>query len=502
MYSKFKSLTPLLYSLGFVTVASLIFDVLTPWLDVPILAMGYLLLVLFASMRLSYWGALLTAVFSFIALNFFFIEPRYTLQVARLQSLLELLGFLAVSITMVSIMERLKTQSLTAKQAQMQAEAARQLAEKLLRLRCEDEILDQGAQAIASAFLARVILVSVRAKIPASVVYDTDAAGNDVVDAGAARWVAEHHLAIGPTTGYWPQLYYWCIPLQISSTSQMVLFLYASQTDSYTKSNLAFLQGLTGQVSLALGLLYAKQSEQVAMQQAERENIHNALLASLSHDFRTPLTTIVGAASSLRHQQSGLSMMQQESLCGLIESEAIAMLDDAENILSLTRVETLGRLALHADWQSLEELIGVVLSRCRQRYSHRKFDLNCDRSLPLIFVDAKLIIQAVMNLVENAIKFDTSGAVVKIAVKIRDDDYVMVSVQDRGVGISQDITQLMTKFVRGQPESRQPGFGLGLTICDAIAKVHGGQLRLENDFEGGLNASILLPIRHDQEPVS
>jgi two-component system sensor histidine kinase KdpD len=117
-------------------------------------------------------------------------------------------------------------------------------------------------------------------------------------------------------------------------------------------------------------------------------------------------------------------------------------------------------------------------------------------------VDAKLIIQAVMNLVENAIKFDTSGAVVKIAVKIRDDDYVMVSVQDRGVGISQDITQLMTKFVRGQPESRQPGFGLGLTICDAIAKVHGGQLRLENDFEGGLNASILLPIRHDQEPVS
>jgi K+-sensing histidine kinase KdpD len=106
---KFKSLTPLFYSLGFVTVASLIFDVLTPWLDVPILAMGYLLLVLFASMRLSYWGALLTAIFSFIALNFFFIEPRYTLQVARLQSLLELLGFLAVSITMVSIMERLKT---------------------------------------------------------------------------------------------------------------------------------------------------------------------------------------------------------------------------------------------------------------------------------------------------------------------------------------------------------------------------------------------------------
>jgi len=298
MHCKLKPVAPLLYSASFVAVVSLVFHLLSPWLDVPILAMGYLLLVLFASMRLSYWGALMTAIFSFIALNFFFIEPRYTLQVARFQSLLELLGFLAVSITMVSIMERLKAQTLTAKQAQIQAEAARQLAEKLLKLKQKEDIIHQGTQAIATAFAARVVLVYVVSPTSVQILYDTQVTNQTKVDVGAARWVAEHHLAIGPTTGYWSQLDYWCVPLQITHDHPMVLFLYAPQEEGYTSNHLAFLQGLAGQISLALGLLYAKQSEQIAMQQAERENIHNALLSSLSHDFRTPLTTIVGAASS------------------------------------------------------------------------------------------------------------------------------------------------------------------------------------------------------------
>jgi two-component system sensor histidine kinase KdpD len=211
----------------------------------------------------------------------------------------------------------------------------------------------------------------------------------------------------------------------------MVLFLYAAQETGYTSNHLAFLQGLAGQISLALGLLYAKQSEQVAMQQAERENIHNALLSSLSHDFRTPLTTIMGAASSLRHQQADLSMIQQQSLYALIEDEAIAMLDDADNILSLTRVEALGRLALHADWQSLEELIGVVLSRCRQRYPKQRFEVYCAAALPLIFVDAKLIIQAMMNLIENAVKFDLSGFAINITVQTTDTNSIMMMVHRR-----------------------------------------------------------------------
>lgn len=486
-------LAEFVFGLGLVVVVSLIFQFVTPVLEVPILAMGYLLLVLFISMRLSYWPALITAVFSFIALNFLFIEPLYTLQVARLQSLFELIGFLLVSTTMVSLMDRLKAQSHAAKQAQMQAEAARNLAEKLLRLKDTTEICLQGSEAIAQALGARVVLVSVvDAKV--DVLVDTDASSLGV-DISAARWVVDHQQAIGPCTGHWQELAYWCIPLYLEEARQITLYLYSTQNDLFTENDLSFLKGLADQVSLALGLLYAKQCEQLAMQQAEKEILHNTLLASLSHDFRTPLTTIVGAASALNYQHESLSIHEQQELFALIESEAVSMLDDADNILSLTRVEALGELALNADWQSWEELVGVILSRCRQRYPNRPFHVISQPNLPLLFVDARLLIQAVMNLIENAIKFDVSGGKVVISVVVQADNYVMITIQDAGMGAHQEMSQLITKFVRGHPESGQPGFGLGLTICQAIARVHGGYLALENGAECGLKATIALPVK-------
>lgn len=483
-------------SLGLVSVVavSLLFQFVTPVLEAPILAMGYLLLVLFVSMRLSYWPALTTAIFSFIALNFLFIEPRYTLQVARLQSLFELIGFLIVSATMVSLMDRLKAQSQAAKDAQIQAEAARHLAESLLRLKDAPEVCFQGSEAIAKALGARVVLVSVIDDVKVDVLVDTDASSPSP-DMTAARWVVAHQQAIGPDTGYWQELDYWCIPLYLEEARQITLFLYSIRKEFYTENNLSFLKGLANQISLALDLLYAKKSEQLATQQAEKEVLHNTLLASLSHDFRTPLTTIIGAATSLRYQYANLSIHEQNELFALIESEAISMLDDAENILSLTRVEALGELALNADWQSWEELVGVVLSLCRQRYPSRRFDVSSQSNLPLLFVDAKLMIQAVMNLIENAIKFDNSAEPIRISATVDMNDCVTLSVRDHGVGMAQAQAQLMTKFMRCQPESSQPGFGLGLAICNAIAKVHGGYLKLENIAEGGLRATIGLPIK-------
>jgi two-component system sensor histidine kinase KdpD len=232
----------------------------------------------------------------------------------------------------------------------------------------------------------------------------------------------------------------------------------------------------------------------IAIRQAERETLQNALLASLSHDFRTPLTTIVGSATSLRLQKESLSQSQQETLLRLIETEALSMVDDAENILSLTRVETLGMQALSADWQSPQELISAVTARCRQRHPQRLFITQVQEELPLIFVDAKLVIQALTNLVENALKFDDSSQAISLEATMM-QPYLCLSVRDHGVGFTQDQQQLKIKFMRGKTESAHPGFGLGLSICDAVARVHQGQLLLENQKEGGVLASLQLPIK-------
>lgn len=235
-------------------------------------------------------------------------------------------------------------------------------------------------------------------------------------------------------------------------------------------------------------------THQQAVRLAERESVQHALLASLSHDFRTPLTAIMGAASSLATQSEQLDGQQQQALLNSIVTEAAQLVDDAENILSLTRMETLGQSALHSDWQLPEELIGVVLARCRRRYPSAKLTTAVAPALPLICVDASLIAQALMNLLENALKFDHSGELILLSAQ-QHDDWLVFSVQDQGEGlIESEMGHLKTKFTRAHSESAQPGFGLGLSICEAVATIHHGRLCLENSPTRGLIASMCFPI--------
>lgn len=404
--------------------------------------------------------------------------------------------FLAVAITTVSLTERLKTQTQQAITAQQHAETARRLAEQLLKLSEQQAVLEQGCDAINQALMAQTVIVSIPAspEDEATTLLNTALNNEAQADMSAARWVATHQQVIGSQTGHWVDLPYWCLPLARHDEGQLVIFVYPAQTETFIISNLAFVQGLVDQISLALGLLLAKSREQQAVRLAERESVQHALLASLSHDFRTPLTAIMGAASSLATQSEQLDGQQQQALLNSIVTEAAQLVDDAENILSLTRMETLGQSALHSDWQLPEELIGVVLARCRRRYPSAKLTTAVAPALPLICVDASLIAQALMNLLENALKFDHSGELILLSAQ-QHDDWLVFSVQDQGEGlIESEMGHLKTKFTRAHSESAQPGFGLGLSICEAVATIHHGRLCLENSPTRGLIASMCFPI--------
>jgi two-component system sensor histidine kinase KdpD len=459
------------------------------WLGSSGLAMVYLLLVLLTSLYLSFSGALLTGVLSFFALNFFFVEPRYTFHVSSPQVFIELVGFLAVAITIVSLTERLKNQTLQAKTSQHHAEAARLLAEKLLTLGNERKVIEIGSQAIEQALEAHLIVVRVADEVFS--LYNPLPDDLNQLDSAAAKWCVEHQQPIGYGTGNWADLAYWCMLLQ----ERDVVFVLPNEKTSLTLENLAFLKGLVDQMSLALGLLIAKKREQEAIRQAERESVQHALLASLSHDFRTPLTAILGAASTLSTQRDQLSTTQQQDLLATIVDESAQMVDDAENILTLTRMETLGQAATHLDWQVPEEIIGIVAARCRRRYPKANLSIDVASSLPMIRVDLVLVVQALMNLLENAFKFDHSGLPISLSA-YQQDQHVIVGVRDHGIGLPTDNElKLHGKFVRGKPESAQPGFGLGLAICDAVARLHHGSLQLLNATDGGLIARLHFPLQ-------
>jgi two-component system sensor histidine kinase KdpD len=216
---------------------------------------------------------------------------------------------------------------------------------------------------------------------------------------------------------------------------------------------------------------------------AKTEGLRNALLASISHDLRTPLAVISGASSSLVEKGSVLSSQEREALAHSIFEQSRQMGDLVANVLQMTRLEG-GSIALNRDWHAVSELVGSVLARLREPLASHPVKVDLPPGLPLLRVDAMLIEQVLSNLLENAFKYTPPGTAIKLAAEI-ESQKVVVSVEDDGPGLPPgDPEALFAKFYRGATESAVGGVGLGLAICRAIINLHGGRIWAERHPRG------------------
>ena len=227
--------------------------------------------------------------------------------------------------------------------------------------------------------------------------------------------------------------------------------------------------------------------------QAETERTRSALLSSVSHDLRTPLAAITGAASSLRDGSRTLPESVREELADTIAEEAMRLNRLIGNLLDMTRLES-GTLAPRKEWYSLEEVVGAALTRLEPALQDRAVRLNLPDDLPLVPLDGVLFEQVVWNLVENAIKYTPAGGSIEISAGLHGGE-LRFDVADRGPGIgSGDGHRLFEKFYRGESASGQPGVGLGLSICEAIVRAHGGTIEAANRAGGGAVFTVWLPL--------
>ncbi|HEY2824136.1 MAG TPA: ATP-binding protein [Gemmatimonadales bacterium] len=241
---------------------------------------------------------------------------------------------------------------------------------------------------------------------------------------------------------------------------------------------------------LGVGALAHRVREQADRMQKERveveaERLRTSLLSSLSHDLRTPLGAITGAASSLLEDDSALPLVARHDLAETILEEAQRMNRLIGNLLDMIRVET-GALRVHREWQPLEEVIGVARMRLGDRLHAHPVTVRLPADLPLVPLDGLLIEQVLINLLENAIKYTPPGTPIDIAAA-RDDGAVRVSVADRGPGlVPGEEARVFEKFYRSPtvPTSAS-GVGLGLTICKGIVTSHGGKIWAESRPGGG-----------------
>ena len=245
-------------------------------------------------------------------------------------------------------------------------------------------------------------------------------------------------------------------------------------------------------IAIALERVHYVGVAQHALVQVESERLRNSLLATLSHDLRTPLTVLSGLAESLTLTKPPLSAAQRET-AEAIQDEARRMSTLVGKLLDMARIES-GAVKLNLQWQPIEEVIGAALESARIMLKEHKVELRIPRDLPMVRFDALLLERVLVNLLENASKYTPRGSTVTLGAEVIADQ-LRVTVSDNGPGLPAGREEaVFQKFTRGERESATPGVGLGLAICRAIIEAHQGKIVGANRAVGGAMFSFTLPL--------
>jgi two-component system sensor histidine kinase KdpD len=471
-------------------------------LDLPNLAMVLLLASAVASLWLPVAASLGLTLLSVLAFNWLFVPPRHTFAVDLHQDALLLGATLAVSAIVALLMSRQRRLADSARRHAEQAEQMRRLGEAL---RDADDPAQQGErlrQALAQLLGTAPTLLLLREALPAQ---DDPAAvlllGTPTPDERAGLWQClRQGQPFGPGTGRYVELRQWYWPLRgrQAAFGAAVVALEAVQ-GPVGEAQRRQAQALCDQAGLALQRAHAQRAAEAAREQAQAQGVRNALLAAISHDYRTPLAAIMGAASSLREQGERLAPEQRRRLAQTIEDEAAQLSHLTDNTLQLARLDAPG-VQLQREWESAEEIVGAVLRRVRTHDPGRRVRAWLAPGLPLVRCDALLLAQLLENLVDNALKYSDPSAPVELAVQLS-EGRVVFAVRDRGPGVAPAWREKVFEvFQRGEPRplpSGAParrGAGVGLAVCRAIARAHGGELRLRPRANGGTSFECVLPI--------
>jgi two-component system sensor histidine kinase KdpD len=249
-----------------------------------------------------------------------------------------------------------------------------------------------------------------------------------------------------------------------------------------------------GLVTSALAARVRREAQSAARAEvaANDERIRSSLLASISHDLRTPLAVIAGSASSLRENRERMSVEQQNQLLETIYQRSLSMSTEVSDLLEMTRLHT-GRVTLDRQWYPLEELVGAALERCRTLIGTRAVTVELPQEICLVNVDGVLIEKLFVNLIENAALHTPADTPIEIA-GTRKPDTLVVAVRDRGPGLPPGAEELIfEKFERGARSGMSSGSGLGLSICRAIADLHGAAVTARNRPDGGAEFTVRFP---------
>jgi two-component system, OmpR family, sensor histidine kinase KdpD len=482
-----------LLSLALVAIATLLGLLTRGKLEPANLVMLYLTTVVITAIYLGRGPSLLATVTGVLAFDFFLVPPRLTLAVRDTQYIITFIVLFVVSLVVSTLTARVREQAEASIQREAQTAALYNLGRDLTVATDLNDVAESIFTHIGQVFGREVAIfmpegqrVKTFASSPGYTPDDNELA--------VANWAFEHEQPAGRGTDTLPAASLRCQPLQTARGLVGVLGLRPKQPGSLLspEQRLA-LDAFAHQSALALErATLVEQARQAEVLQAA-EKLQTALLNSISHDLRTPLVAITGALSALEEDDGSLDDETRRSLVENARAEADRLNRLVGNLLNMTRIEA-GVLKLAREPCDVADLIGSALEIVESRLQDRRVEVTISPDVPLISVDFVLIVQVLVNLLDNAIKYSPEDQPIHVSAW-RDHDEVELAVADRGQGIpTEDMERVFDKFYRVQRPGNISGTGLGLSICKGIVEAHGGSIHAENRDGGGTRLALCLPI--------
>ena len=487
---------PYLAGLVFVAAAVGLGTLLNLFLDVRNIALVFLMAVLTSAVTAGLWPALFTSVVGALAFNFFFLPPLYTLNIGDPESVLAFVFFLAVALTASNLTARVQRQAAAARQRARTTEDLYLFSRKLAGTGTLDDVLWASAYQIAAMLRVRVvILLPEETSIAVRAGYPPDDTLDDA-DIAAAHWAWEHDRPAGRGADTLPGAKRLYLPLRTGRGAIGVIGLDSDWPGALlTPEQQRLFDALADQAAIAIERVQLAADVDKAKLAAEADRLRSALLTSISHDLKTPLAGIMGAAGTLRDYGKAIPEADRSELLGTVVEESERLNRFIANLLDMTRIEA-GAMTPNYALLDVGDVVGAALRRAQSITRGHMIDLSLTPHLPMLRLDPVLFDQVLFNLVDNAAKYAPAGTTIGVHARM-DGNAVALDILDEGPGLPPgDLERIFDSFYRvGKGDQVRAGTGLGLAICRGFVEAMGGTITAANRIDRqGAAFTIRMPI--------
>lgn len=448
------------------------------------------------------WPSYFTGICGVAAFDFLFVPPVYTFSVYDMRYLWSFITFLIVAFVIGGRTEFLRAEAASARQRERSTRALYEFSKDIAAV-IDISIIAHGLAKQAADTVDRAIVVMMPDNSGKLVVWaqhfpkpeEQSQPLNDSSEAAVAIWAFEHGQVAGRSTDTLPGARYLYIPLKANDNVVGVIGVQVAENKLMPEEK-RLIDAWTGLAALAIERVRLAEKARQAALLTDSDRLRTALFNSISHELKTPLSSIIGSVSTLLEEGGVYTEAARRELLENIQDGAARMERVVANLLDTARLES-GMMRLKIDWCDIEDILGTALQRLGDRIQQYELNVRVDDDLPLIKADCVLLELVVLNLIDNAMKYSHKGSEIVISAQ-REGSMIQISVFDAGTGIpEEDLSRVFDKFYRVNHPNQISGTGLGLSICKGVIEAHGGSIWAERRAGGGTIISFRVPATDD-----